>query len=100
MHASRIFCVTAAALSGQQTLIIPSRNFYYSGTMVSSGLNVYQIQLKSDLLVLNNFIWAVPAKEINFLSAGMNAIHHIMFLINRAVIIVVVYMSTSRGFFQ
>lgn len=30
----------------------------------------------------------------------MNAIYPIMFLINRAVLIVDVYISTSRGFFQ
>lgn len=33
------------------------------------------------------------------MSAGVNAIHHIMFLINRAVIIVNVYLSTSRIYF-
>lgn len=44
MDTSRIFCVTEAALSRQtnfnNSLLF---HFHYSGTMVSSGLNVYQI---------------------------------------------------------
>lgn len=58
------FVLLQQLFRGKQTLIIPSRNlfllpsfFWYHGQLWVK--HVKYLQLKSDLLVLNNFIWAV-----------------------------------------